>query len=85
MKQAIYYWYFCIEDRVRNAIDTTLLAKGYRKAESADTADFLVSFTAVAQTAIRADSVSTGMGYRRRATSLGFPAAAEYGNTPRVL
>lgn len=60
-----------IEERFRGAIENALLANGYPKAESAETADFLVSFTAVAQSAIRADSVSVGMGYRRRGTSLG--------------
>jgi hypothetical protein len=54
-----------VENRIRNAIEAALTAQGYSRVESGDQADFLLSFSAVAEQAIRPDSISSGMGYRR--------------------
>lgn len=60
-----------VENRIQNAIDTRLAARGYHKVEVADAADFRVSFTAVAEKALRVDEVSTRMGYSSRRWRVG--------------
>ncbi len=44
------------EQRIRSAVDATLLAKGYRRAESVNTADLVVSFTIGSQQKVRTAS-----------------------------
>ena len=44
------------EQRIRSAVDATLLAKGYRRAESRSTADLVVSFTIGSQQKVRVAS-----------------------------
>jgi len=60
-----------VEDRMRNAIELALKANAYVRVESGAAPDFLVSFSAVSGRAIRSDSISTGMGYRRRGWGVG--------------
>jgi hypothetical protein len=55
-----------VEKRIRHAIEAAFIAQGYSRVASGNAADFLVSFTAVAEQAIRPDTISTGMGYRQR-------------------
>ncbi len=55
-----------VETRIRSAIDAGLAARGYVRVESAGDPDFRVSFTAVAEQALKFDSVSASMSYRRR-------------------
>ncbi len=44
------------ERRIRSAVEANLLAKGYRRAESRDTADLVVSFTIGSQEKVRTNS-----------------------------
>jgi len=44
------------ERRIRSAVDANLLAKGYRRAESVNAADLVVSFTIGSQQKVRTDS-----------------------------
>ncbi len=67
-----------VETRIRSAIDDGLAARGYLRVESAGDADFRVSFTAVAEQALKFDSVSSSMTYRRRGWGAGV------GTTTRV-
>jgi hypothetical protein len=60
-----------VEDRIRDAIDATLVAKGYARVKSTGEPDFRVSFSAVAEQALRVDTVSTGLGYRHRNWGMG--------------
>ena len=59
-----------VSERIRQAIESRFSAKGYSRVATGSTADFLVSFTAVAEEAIRPDTISAGMGYRRRGWGL---------------
>lgn len=45
------------EQRIRSAVDADLLAKGYRRAESIDTADLVISFMVGSQQKTRTESV----------------------------
>jgi hypothetical protein len=44
------------EQRIRSAVDADLLAKGYRRAESVDSADLVVSFMIGSQQKVRTES-----------------------------
>jgi hypothetical protein len=45
------------DQRIRSAVDARLIAKGYRRAESRDTADLVVSYTIGSQEKVRSESV----------------------------
>ena len=62
------------EQRIRSAVDATLLAKGYRRAESLGTADLVVSFTIGSQQKVRA--ASTPGSARFNAASAAFSRAS---------
>jgi hypothetical protein len=46
------------EQRIRSAVDADLAAKGYRQAESASTADLVVSFTIGSQQKLKTDTTA---------------------------
>jgi hypothetical protein len=64
-----------IDTRVRNAVDTALARKGYRKVDDGQ-ADFLVAYSYTVQEKIEVDTVGTGVGVgmgvgRHRHSSVG--------------
>jgi hypothetical protein len=60
-----------VADRIRGAIETRLAARGYARVESDAAPDFLVSFTAVAEQALRVDEMSSRLGYSNRGWGVG--------------
>jgi hypothetical protein len=60
-----------VEARIRTVIDSVMAAKGFVRAEAGLVPDFRLSFTAVAEEALRVDSVATSLGYRRRGWGVG--------------
>jgi hypothetical protein len=60
-----------VADRIRGAIETRLAARGYARVEPDAEPDFRVSFTAVAEQALRVDEMSSRLGYSNRRWGVG--------------
>ncbi len=60
-----------VADRIRGAIETRLAARGYARVEPDAAPDFRVSFTAVAEQALRVDEMTSRMGYSNRRWGVG--------------
>lgn len=67
-----------VADRIRGAIDTRLAARGYSRIEPNTGPDFRVSFTAVAEQALRVDDASTRLGYRHRYWGVGVSPSSRF-------
>ena len=64
------------EKRIRTAVETILYQRGYRYLEPGTEPDFRVSFTAVAETSLPVEEVSSRLDYGQRAWSAPFSVTA---------
>ena len=67
-----------VADRIRGAIETRLGARGYARVEPDAAPDFRVSFTAVAEQALRVDEMTSRMGYSNRRWGVGVSSASRF-------